>query len=39
MLGRRREAVAAYERVVSQAPDSDAAKEAGKYLSRPYRRD
>lgn len=38
MLGRRQEALKAYRQAVDGAPDSDAAREARRYLSSPYRR-
>jgi len=38
VLGRRSEAQAAYKRAVDRAPDSDAAREARRHLSSPYRR-
>jgi len=38
MLGRRQEALAAYRRAVEHSPDSDAAREAKRYLQSPYRR-
>ena len=38
MLGRRQEALRAYRQAIDGAPDSDAAREARRYLSSPYRR-
>jgi tetratricopeptide (TPR) repeat protein len=38
MLGRRQEALRAYRQAIVGAPDSDAAREARRYLSSPYRR-
>ena len=38
MLGRRNEALQAYRQAIDGAPDSDAAREARRYLSTPYRR-
>jgi len=38
MLGRRDEALRVYRLAVDGAPDSDAAREARRYLSSPYRR-
>jgi tetratricopeptide (TPR) repeat protein len=38
MKGQRAMAVNAYRRAIAEAPDSDAGKEAKKYLSSPYRR-
>jgi len=38
MTGRRSDAVAAYRATVAYAPDSDAAREARRYLSAPYHR-
>ncbi|HEU0120654.1 MAG TPA: tetratricopeptide repeat protein [Bryobacteraceae bacterium] len=38
MLGRRDEAVRAYREAIDGSPDSDAAREARKYLSSAYRR-
>lgn len=38
MLGRRQEALRAYRQAIDGAPDSDAAREARRYLSGPYRR-
>ena len=35
---RRAEAVAAYKRAIAYAPEAEAAQEAKKYLSAPYRR-
>ncbi len=37
-MGRREQALQAYRQAVSGAPDSDAGKEAKRYLSTPYRR-
>lgn len=39
MRGMRPQAVEAYRHVVEAAPQSDAAKEAGRYLNSPYRRE
>jgi tetratricopeptide (TPR) repeat protein len=39
LKGRRGEAVAAYRGAVELAPDSDAAREARRYLSAPFRRE
>ena len=39
LKGRRAEAVAAYRGAVELAPDSDAAREARRYLSAPFRRE
>jgi len=38
MLNRHRDALRAYRKAIDGAPDSDAAKEAVRYLSNPYRR-
>lgn len=38
MLGHRADALRAYRQAIDGAPDSDAAREARKYLSTPYRR-
>jgi tetratricopeptide (TPR) repeat protein len=38
MKNERKKAVAAYQQAINGAPDSDAAKEARRYLSSPYRR-
>ena len=38
MKGRRNEALSAYRRAISIAPQSDVAKESKQYLSSPYRR-
>jgi tetratricopeptide (TPR) repeat protein len=38
MLDRHRDALRAYRKAIDGAPDSDAAKEAVRYLSNPYRR-
>ncbi|MFN0101230.1 MAG: tetratricopeptide repeat protein [Bryobacteraceae bacterium] len=38
MLGRRKDALAAYRHAIDHGPESDAAKEARRYLGSPYRR-
>jgi tetratricopeptide (TPR) repeat protein len=38
MKGQRGEAVAAYRKAIAYAPQADAAQEAKRYLSSPYRR-
>ena len=38
MMDQHAKAVTAYRRAIAEAPDSDAGKEAKKYLSSPYRR-
>lgn len=38
LKGRRQEAIEAYRQAIAYAPESDAAKESRRYLSRPYRR-
>ncbi len=38
MLGQRADALRAYRQAIDGAPDSDAAREARRYLSTPYRR-
>lgn len=38
LLGRRTQAIAAYQRAVDTAPESDAGRESKRYLSSPYRR-
>lgn len=38
LLGQRSQALAAYERAVTTAPESDAGRESKRYLSSPYRR-
>jgi tetratricopeptide (TPR) repeat protein len=38
LLGQRAKALAAYERAVTNAPESDAGRESKRYLSSPYRR-
>lgn len=38
LKGQRQPALAAYRRAIAMAPESDAARESQRYLSRPYRR-
>ncbi|MBI2689853.1 MAG: tetratricopeptide repeat protein [Acidobacteria bacterium] len=38
MLGKRAEALRAYRQAIEETPDSDAAREARRYLGSPYRR-
>ncbi len=39
LIGKRRQAIQAYQRAIRTAPESDRAREARRYLRSPYRRD